>query len=183
MKILFVNACVREGSRTLVLAREILKNAEGEITELELSNENIPSLDRYMLDRRDTLIKEGMLDDELLKYARQFAEADEIYIAAPFWDLSFPSILKTYIEQISVTGLTFCYSEGRPKGLCRAKRLVYITTAGGEVFCDFGYSYVKALATEFYGIPKTVCYRAANLDVKDISGENLFEKAEIKVVE
>lgn len=183
MKTLFINACVREESRTLVLAGEVLKNVEDEIVELDLGRERIPSLDRELLAKRDLLIREGRLDDDMLKYARQFAEADEIVIAAPFWDLSFPSILKTYFEQVSVAGVTFRYDNGRPVGLCRAKKLTYVTTAGGEIFCDFGYSYVKALACGFYGIPKTECWRATNLDVECISQENFLKDAKITVIE
>ena len=37
--------------------------------------------------------------------AKQFAEADEVIIAAPFWDLSFPAALKQYFEQINVLGI------------------------------------------------------------------------------
>lgn len=61
---------------------------------------------------------------------KDFAEADEIVIGAPYWDLSFPAALKIYIEHAAVMGVTFHYTEeGRCEGLCRAKHLTYITTA------------------------------------------------------
>ena len=41
MSILFINACVRENSRTLVLAKSIMKDMRGEITEVNLNTENI----------------------------------------------------------------------------------------------------------------------------------------------
>ena len=44
-KILFINACVREKSRTLALAREIMKSQGGEVTEVKLEAENIRPLD------------------------------------------------------------------------------------------------------------------------------------------
>ena len=45
--------------------------------------------------------------------------------------MSFPAILKIYLERISVTDLTFGYSEeGAMVGLCRASKLLYITTRG-----------------------------------------------------
>ena len=116
-------------------------------------------------------------------YAKQFAEADEIVIAAPFWDLSFPAMLKIYMEQITVSGITFEYINGRPSGLCKANRLTYITTSGGPIFADFGYEYIKALAKNFYGISETKAYRAMNLDVKMIAAEDVLTKAEISVVE
>ena len=41
----------------------------------------------------------------MFRYARQFAEAEEIVIAAPFWDLSFHAKLKIYLGQITISGL------------------------------------------------------------------------------
>ena len=119
----------------------------------------------------------------MFRYAKQFAAADEIVIAAPFWDLSFPAKLKIYLEQIAVAGITFDYIDGRPKGLCKAKKLTYVTTSGGPIFEDFGYAYIKALAQKFYGIPQTEAVRAMNLDVDMISAEDLLQKASISVVQ
>ena len=183
MSILFINACVRENSRTLVLAKNVMKDMSGEIEELNLSLENIEPLDVELLEKRERLIEEGKLDDPMLRYARQFANADEIVIAAPFWDLSFPAKLKIYLEQIAVSDVTFKYIDGRPTGLCKAKKLTYVTTSGGPVFDDFGYAYVKTLAQKFYGIEKTVTVRAENLDVEMISAQELLEKAKITVLE
>ena len=99
--------------------------------------------------------------------ARQFAAADEIVIAAPYWDLSFPAVLKQYIEQINVVGITFRYTpEGIPEGLCRASRLTYVMTAGGEfVPEEYGFGYMKALAESFYGIPEVQLIKAVGLDI------------------
>ncbi|MBQ7827562.1 MAG: NAD(P)H-dependent oxidoreductase, partial [Clostridia bacterium] len=107
----------------------------------------------------------GNFDADILKYARQFAEADAVVIAAPFWDLSIPTLLKCYIENITASGVTFDYTVTGYKGLCRAKKLYFVTTSGGFRDPDFGYSYVSALAKEFYGIPETVCYAAEGLDL------------------
>lgn len=183
MSILFINACVRENSRTLVLAQKILSEMPNEIVEVSLNQENIPSLNQKLLKKREELLSSGNKSDPMFCYARQFAEADEIVIAAPFWDLSFPAILKTYMEQITVPGITFEYINGRPFGLCKAKRLTYITTSGGPIFADFGYEYIKALAKNFYGISETKAYRAMNLDVEMVAVEDVLTKAEISVVE
>ena len=183
MSILFINACVRNDSRTLVLAKNVLKDMEDEIIELNLNVENIEPLNTELLKKREDLIKECKLYDPMFRYAKQFASADEIVIAAPFWDLSFPAILKIYFEQITVSGITFKYNNGRPMGFCKAKRLTYVTTSGGPISDDFGYNYVKTLAQKFYGIENTKAIRAMNLDVNMISAEDLLEKAEISVIE
>ena len=183
MSVLFINACVRETSRTLVLAKDVMKDMSGEVCQVNLNLESIEPLNTESLARRDRLLQEGKLDDPMFCYAKQFAEADAIVIAAPFWDLSFPAKLKIYLEQIAVSGITFHYVNGRPEGLCRAKHLTYVTTSGGPIFDDFGYTYVKALAKKFYGIPKTSAVRAMNLDVEMISAQDLLEKATISVIE
>ena len=183
MPILFINACVRENSRTLVLAQKILSDMSGEVIEVNLNEENIPQLNRELLKRREKQIDSGNKNDPMFCYANQFAQADEIVIAAPFWDLSFPAILKTYMEQITVSGITFEYTNGRPAGLCKAKRLTYVTTSGGPIFADFGYQYIKALARNFYGISETKAYRAMNLDVDMISAEEVLTKADISIIE
>lgn len=179
MKTLFINACVREESRTLFLAREIIAQQGLDVEEVNLQYENILPLECETLARRDALIKSQAWDDPMFRYARQFAEADRILIAAPFWDLSFPSLLKIYLEHISVTGITFNYKNGVPEGLCRAENLTYVTTAGGKIFIDFGYGYVKALANNFYGIKNTDCYRSEELDVYQISTDRLLTDAKI----
>lgn len=182
MNILFINACVRKNSRTLVLAKDILSKMQGHITEIDLAKENLTPLNGVSLDERERLLALGTMDAPMFKYANQFAQADQIVIAAPFWDLSFPALLKIYMEQITVAGITFEYRNGCPTGLCKAKQLVYVTTAGGEIFCDFGYTYIKTLANTFYGIKDTIAYRATNLDVQGISANELLQKVTVSMV-
>ena len=165
MKTLFINSCVRKDSRTLYLAHHLLKYIDGDITHLELSEMGLAPLNRDRLEERDNALYSGSFDAGILRLARQFAEADTIVIAAPFWDLSIPTLLKCYIENITAAGITFSYAENGYRGLCKAKKLYFVTTSGGFRSPDFGYSYVSTLAKEFYGIPETVCYAAECLDM------------------
>ena len=113
--ILFINACVRRKSRTLTLAREVLQKLGDEVTELKLEDVDFAKIDEEFLSNRDRLIGVKEFDDDSFALARQFAEADRIVIAAPYWDLSFPAMLKQYIEHINVLGVTFEYTpEGFP---------------------------------------------------------------------
>ena len=183
MSLLFINACIRENSRTLVLAKNVMEKMSDEITEVNLNFENIEPLSTELLEKREHLIRERKFDNPMFLYAKQFAEADEIVIAAPCWALSFPAKLKIYFEQITVAGITFQYLNGRPTGLCKAKKLIYVTTSGGPIFDDFGYTYIKTLAQKFYGINKTSAVRAMNLDVDMIAASNLLEQATISIIE
>ena len=165
--ILFVDACVREESRTKKLAEELLTKLDDEVTHIRLEEIPFDVTDEKYLEKRGTLIAAGAYEDEMFALARQFAKADTIVIAAPYWDLSFPASLKQYIEVINVTGLTFEYTEeGIPRGLCKAGRLYYVMTAGGNyVPEEFGYGYIKALAENFYGIKEVTLIKKTGLDI------------------
>ena len=153
---LYINCCVREESRTDRLARAVLQKLGGDFTELKLYGENLKPLDSEMLNKRTALIEQGDYSDQMFDYAKQFAGADTIVLAAPYWDLSFPATLKTYIENIYVTGIVSAYNEnGMPVGLCKAKELYYITTAGGPYDPTYSYGYIESLAKNFFGIPET----------------------------
>ena len=181
--VLFVNACVRKQSRTFRLARRLLSRLEGEVVELRLNEIAFPVADEAFLEKRDRLIAASDYGDPLFELARQFAAADEIVIAAPYWDLSFPAALKQYFEQVNVSGITFRYSpEGIPQGLCRARRLIYVTTAGGPIFSDaLGYGYVEALAKGFYQIPEVRYVKAEGLDIEDADVEAILCAAEVEI--
>lgn len=190
-KILFVNACVRPNSRTYILAKQLLSLIESPpkeqamdsvvrtIEEVNLQQAALMPLDWERLQERDAYIQKKEFTAPIFQYARQFVEADEIVIAAPYWDLSFPSTLRIYFEAVTVTGLSFQYTpSGSTKGLCKAKRICYVTTAGGSIAdYNLGYDYVKALAETFYGIPKVVCYQAQNLDVAGADVEKIMKEA------
>ncbi len=174
MKLLFVNACIRgEQSRTLELCRDFLekfkeakKDENWTIEEVDLGNMDIPPLDAKSLAKRDEYMKNGCTDVPMLSFARQLIEADQILIGASYWDLSFPAKLKIYLEQCSVTGLTFIYSpDGIPHGQCHAGCLTYITTSGSAIGdFNFGYDYIRGICSLF-GIEKTYFASAEELDI------------------
>ncbi|MBQ9680174.1 MAG: NAD(P)H-dependent oxidoreductase [Ruminococcus sp.] len=175
---LYINCCVREESRTDRLARHVLSQLDGGVTELKLYEENLCPLDRETLERRSALIEQGDYGDRMFDYAKQFACADTIVIAAPYWDLSFPAPLKTYIENIYVTGIVSEYGEdGMPRGLCRADRLIYVTTAGGPYDPTYSYGYIKSLAQNFFGIPNVSLIKAEMLDIVGNDAEEILHEA------
>ena len=183
-KILYINACCREFSRTNELAQQLLSGLDGQIETVNLYEENIRPLDAQSLSERDRLLKEGKTNHEKLSLARQFASADTIVIAAPYWDLMFPSVLKVYLENITVCGLTFRYSEkGIPQSLCKAKNLYYVTTAGGCIGeNNFGFDYVKAIATGFFGIGNVKFFSAEGLDIVGADVAGIMQKAKENIL-
>lgn len=165
--VLFITACPRPGSRTLELANAALTHLEGQVEHLDLYAQQIPLLDGPTLQLRQSLCDRQDYSHPMFRFARQFAQADTLVIAAPYWDLLFPAILRSYLEAVTVSGLTFFYTpQGRPQTLCRAKKLVYVTTAGGPIAPDnLGFAYVRSVAQAFFGIRDVRCVSAQGLDI------------------
>ena len=69
-------------------------------------------------------------------------------------------------------------SEGIPAGLCKARRLTYIMTAGGNfVPEEYGPGYVRSLAQNFYGIPEFRLIKAIGLDVDGANIDSIMNIA------
>lgn len=175
-QLLFINACVRgEKSRSLKLARRFLDrwqqaHPDGVITEVDLCKDRPVPQYPEVLAERDALWEAGKLDHPMFDLAHQFANADRIVMAAPFWELFFPAILKIYLERITVTNITFGYKEqGANVGLCKAGKLLLITTRGGNfsrpetAWMEMGARQLEALCA-MYGIPSFQCLAAEGLD-------------------
>ena len=177
--ILLINACVRPESRTRRLAEKLLEKLGEPVKEVKLAELDLPEVDDAFISWRNEQSECNDFSSPVFDLAKEFAAADDIVIAAPFWDLSFPSVLKRYLEQICVVGLTFCYEDNLPKGLCHAKKLWYVTTAGGPIYSEsFGYGYVKALAQTFFGIDDCRLIKAEGLDEIGADVERILKAAE-----
>ena len=181
--ILLINACVRKESRTRHLAEKLLLKLNRPYDEIRLNEISFPLVDERFLQMRDELISRQDFQNPVFNLARQFSQAETIVIAAPFWDLSFPASLKQYLEQINVVGLTFRYSEdGVPVGLCAAKRLFFVTTAGGCYVPEaFGFGYIQALAQNFYGIQDVRKIEAVGLDIYGADVSAIIRSAEADI--
>ncbi|MBQ6670897.1 MAG: NAD(P)H-dependent oxidoreductase [Firmicutes bacterium] len=179
MEILLVNSCVRKKSRTIKLARQLAKKLGGNVTEVFLEKERIKPLYGLPLVDRSILLEAGELWDDTFNYARQFADADIIIFAAPYWDLSFPAILKIYIETINIVNIAFEYGPNNSViPLCKASKLFYVTTSGGTIVNDsFGYGYVKELAEFFWGIKETHLIKVEGLDAEGADVPAIMENA------
>ena len=183
MTTLFVNACMRgEDSRTLSLCRNYLDTVKDEVIEVNLSELDLKPFDAHMVAERSAKQKAGAEDDPLFALAHQFAAADNIVIGTPYWDLSFPAMLKIYLEHVSVCGIVFRYTEDAGcEGIAKARSLTYITTCGGFVEgMNFGYEYFCGLA-KMFGIPETRFVAAEGLDVVGIDIEEQLAKARSQI--
>ena len=180
MSLLIVDACPRgEGlSRTLKLLDAFLQGYQGERQLLRLADCALTPYDGAMVERREALIQAGRIQEPLFALARQFAQASQVLIAAPYWDLSFPSVLKVYIEHIFARTITFVYEENGPVGLCQARRMGLLTSAGGAIpkGLNLGGSYLRA-AGNMLGIREFHQVTAQGLDVEGAPMEAILASA------
>ena len=104
--------------------------------------------------------------------------ADAVLIAAPYWDLSFPSALKIWVEHMYVRNLTFRYENDRPVGLCSGRASCYITTSGSLIGeNDWGAGYLRAVL-QTLGIPGFTSFRAEALDLDGSDEKEIHLRAE-----
>lgn len=179
MTLLYINSCVRPQSRTKVLADYVVNRLQqSQVRRLDLDVCGLKYADAAFLQKRSELIAAGNFNDPIFAYAKEFAAADNIVIAAPYWDFSFPALLKLYIEHVNIINLVFKYSpSGEIIPLCKAENLYYVTTKGGYNPDDYGFEYVKALCRQMYGIKNVHLIKAEGLDVRGNSVDEIIQKA------
>ena len=181
-KLLVVDCCIRkEESRTKKILERFLSAAPSdcEVERLVLTEENLAPLMGDFFEQRQRLLEAGYLSHPRFRYAKQFANADLVVIAAPFWDLAFPALLKLYIEQVSLDGITFGANETGLVGLCQGTDLVFLTARGGFYTGDpmeMGSRYLDALHT-FFGFDRYHCVAADGMDVAGFDGKASLEEA------
>ena len=186
MKLLLVNGCISqrgEKSRTLALVKAFLEAWKALHPEAEVETvapETLLALKPFepeMLNDRDALAGIGCFDAPVFDLARQFRAADRVVVAAPFWDLSFPAALRTYIEYISAQRPDLSLRGGRLPWDCRGEKLAYLTSGGdAERPESLGVLYWKQLAAMF-GIPAFEYVFAGGLDLDPAKTDELLEAA------
>lgn len=172
-RVLFVDGCVRGAqSRTLRLAEYFLDRLQKQQPELLVERACLNVLGLQPMNERTLQERETTesFSDSRFAAARQFMGADEIVIAAPFWEGTFPAALHTYLEHVCVTGLTFSIDENGYHGHCRAQRVVFITTRGGiyevgpAVADNHAFAFLKTVLG-MLGISRLETVAAEGLDI------------------
>lgn len=117
-KLLYIKANPKsnQSSRTFIISEHFIKvykefHPNDQIITLDLYKEGIHFLSQEDINDIFAPKTEASKHHHILKYAYQFAEADKYVFAAPMWNLGIPAILKAYIDYITVSGITFKYTE------------------------------------------------------------------------
>ena len=104
-KLIVIDACMRdEESRTKKILKPIVDELgkRYEIETIVLDGDDYQPVGRKMLAERSS----GYVPEQIVEQAKRIAAADRIVIAAPFWDMSYPAILKVFIENMSLFNIT-----------------------------------------------------------------------------
>lgn len=182
-ELLVVDCCVRGGeSRTRKLLGAFLEGLDRgkyHVTEIRPEGEGMLPLTGANFARREELVEAEELDHPRFAYARQFAQADVVVFAAPMWELSFPAVLKVYIENVAVKGISFGYDENGVFGACQGSRMVFLTTRGERCAgtdMEQGSRYLEAMA-RFFGFGGYTCIAAEGLDVSGAEAKTILADA------
>ena len=181
-KLIYINACMRAGSRTRRIASPIIAELSKRysVETVDLTGNLYPVVDNYTLEDRN----QSIVPQEHVSLAKKIAAADRIVIAAPFWDMSFPSALKVFFENMSLFGVTFDSNDKECYGLCKADKVMYITTRGMNISTgdplEQATPYIKALS-HLWGWGDLTVVAAQNMDYS--SAEEIEDRIKAAVAE
>ncbi|MEG0371819.1 MAG: FMN-dependent NADH-azoreductase [Clostridium sp.] len=187
-KVLYIKANPKiKGSRSLEISDAFINeykksNPNDEVVTLDLYREKIDFINQEDLEYLFLPKNDESKNNKVLKFAYQFQEADKYIFSAPMWNLSFPAILKAYIDYVTVSGITFKYTDKGPVGLCSGKKALFVTTRGG-IFStgpakdfEMGEKYMEAILG-FLGIHGLETIVAEGLDMQDTNVRELIDKS------
>ncbi len=131
-------------SRTLQVSRAFLENfgkkfSECKIDELNVTIEKLPQLTVKAVTGKYVLLGGKDLSGELKSawsqielHIERFLSADAYLVSTPMWNFSIPYQLKQYIDIIVQPKHLFRYTDKGVEGLVKNKRMVIITSRGGD---------------------------------------------------
>ena len=181
-RLFYIDSCLRYGSNTKKIADALIDRLSEryEVETVKLSDYDFPVVKNGILNDRNN----GIVPEEYVNIARKIAAADRLVISAPFWDMSFPSALKVFLENMSLFNVTFASSEKECYGLCKAEKVLYITTRGmniktGDVL-EQATPYIKAIS-KLWGLGELHVIAAENMDYS--TAEQVEEKIQNAIKE
>lgn len=155
-----------------VLVNSIMdKYKDLSLEELDLYNEHIPRPKYNYFSSRSTLVSADALlkltvqeqndVQQMLKLCDQFVAASVYIVSSPMWSLSYPAILKDYIDCIIQAEKTITFTNNKPEGLLndRPRTFIYVQSSGANItwimkpILDKGLNYVEDIM-KFIGISK-----------------------------
>ncbi len=182
-----------EESRTLQISNTFIEafqqsNPDWIVDECNLMNENLPDLSQKSVSGKYVLLGGqdlfGSLKEswqEILQQIDRFKNADFFVVSAPMWNFGIPYVLKHYIDLIVQPQYLFRYTEqGHVEGLVKDKRMVIVTSRGGQYVgdtkhLDYHIPYLRTIFG-FIGITDIEVIIAEGMDMgREIREKNIQE--------
>lgn len=165
-KIVYINCCIRgNDSRTLKIAQPIIQDVRkyAEVVEINLAELDLKPYNKALYSEKAN----GYIEQRYIEYSKLVADSDGLIITAPFWDMSFPSQLKTFLEGISLFDVMFISDNKQCIGIAKCPFMLLITTRGMNIpqghDLEQSTPYLKALCW-LWGIKDFQCVDAYNFD-------------------
>ncbi len=168
------------------------------LEELDLYNKHIPRPKYSYFSSRSTLVSADALlkltvqeqndVQQMLKLCDQFVAASVYIVASPMWSLSFPAILKDYIDCIIQAEKTITFTNKKPEGLLndRPRTFIYVQSSGANIpwimkpILDKGLNYVEDIM-KFIGISKFEELLIDGTGTTETEKSEAIEKAKSKI--
>ena len=145
-KLLHIIATPRDASesRTLKVTKAFFgsfkeSHPDWVIEEFDLFKEKLPELTVKRVDGKYVLLGGKDLTGEfekawkeIIAHIERFLSADRYLITTPMWNFSIPYVLKHYIDIIIQPKYLFRYTDKGVEGLAKGKKMVVITSRGGD---------------------------------------------------
>lgn len=201
-KLLHIIAAPRgEDSRTLKVSEVFLdafrrRYPNCSIDELNVVSESLSHLmvkmvyGKYILLTGEELT-EGLKDAwrGIERHIERFLSCDGYLITTPMWNFSIPYPLKQYIDIIVQPKYLFRYTETGVEGLAKNKKMLVITSRGGDYgpnnpfhSYDFQEPYLRAIFG-FVGITDITFLNAQPMDMGQEMQKKKIEEAKSKAVQ
>lgn len=141
-------------------------NPDIDLTILNLAHQDIPRLDKEMLNLFNQQIQQQTLSAEQLKLQHkmqailtQFKAHKRIIITLPLHNFNIPSILKDYMDNILIARETFKYTESGSVGLINDDRKIFVLQSSGSIYTqndrytplEFSQMYLKEMFCNIMG--------------------------------
>ncbi len=148
-KLLYITANTKpeELSSSRTVARRLVnriceENSDIQVTELDLYTAPIPVIKYNYFEGRNSLVNAETLKDltiseqadvtQINQLCDQFVDHDIYILASPMWSMSYPAIVKQYLDCIIMAGKTIAFKNDKPHGLLndRKRLFIYVQSSG-----------------------------------------------------
>jgi FMN-dependent NADH-azoreductase len=197
-KLLHIVASPRkEESRTLRISKHLIQRFESGasgavVDELDLFAETLPPLSVTRVGGKYILLGGGELTgeikqswEEIEKHINRFLSADVYLISTPMWNFGIPYSLKHYIDIIVQPRYLFQYTDQGPEGLVKGKKMVIVTSRGGDYGPDspaHSFDQQEPYLRTVFGFVGITDLTFVNAQPMDAAGEDVREQKIVEAV-